>query len=159
MSEFRIKTYDSLQVMNYLLKRAIELKLPLMNTTKAQKLMYCIYGTFLGKFDYRISNETPEAWLHGPVFPRTLRAMNAQGYEKYTLQALVSDVNVYLPIEYRDFFDEILTYFGKFSAYQLSCWSKENGSPWYGASGGGTIFWEQLDDEVICKYFKDHVLS
>ncbi len=159
MSERHVKTYDSLLVINYLIKRATELRLPSMNITKAQKLMYCVYGVLLGKFNYRISNETPETGKHGPVFPRALRSMNALGFAEYRLEAVEFGDDLDLPSDYKALFDDALKLFGKYSAEQLCRWTCEKGSPWSLLSSGGVVLHEQMDDEAILNYFKENVLA
>lgn len=41
------------------------------NMTKLQKLLYIAYGTYLAIKNQRLTNEHPQAWPYGPVFPTT----------------------------------------------------------------------------------------
>jgi len=52
-----------------------------------------------------------------------------------------------------------LTYFGQFSASQLSTWSHQIGSPWYRSSNGGANLREEIDDTSIKCYFRNEVLA
>ena len=74
MTEATFRPLDSLQVMAYIIKRCHEKEITL-NITKLQKLMYCCYGTVLGKFGLRLIDEYPAAWQYGPVFPEALRSV------------------------------------------------------------------------------------
>lgn len=38
--------------------------------TKIHKLLYISYGIFLARENKRLTNEHPQAWPFGPVFPR-----------------------------------------------------------------------------------------
>lgn len=144
--------------MGYIIKRAKELDIHGMNATKAQKLMYCCYGMLLATLDYRISNETPEAWQFGPVFPRTLRAMKEIGFEGYTKKYALN-LGSDLSDEVKSIIDDTLNYFGKYTASQLSIWSHLPNSPWALASDQGKVLYEQMDDQAIKDYFNERVLT
>lgn len=74
MTETKFAPIDSLQVLAYIIRRCEEMNI-FINITKLQKLMYCCYGTILGKFGSRLIDEHPAAWQYGPVFPEALRAI------------------------------------------------------------------------------------
>lgn len=58
------------------------------NVTKLQKLLYCCYGVVLAALDERLTSEHPQAWEHGPVFPRTFNAIKKQKLSSYGIRAI-----------------------------------------------------------------------
>ena len=119
--------------------------------------MYCCYGVLLAKSNYRLCDESPEAWQYGPVFPRTLNRLKAQ-----TPQSFKRDLgaeNMGFNKEIVEDIDNTLRFFGKFSANQLSMWSHTHGSPWARASNDGQDLYGQIDDASIRAYFKDKVIG
>ena len=155
MTETKFTPIDSLQVLAFIINRCEKLGIDI-NITKLQKLMYCCYGTVLGKFGLRLIDEHPSAWQYGPVFPEALRAIQffrIDGF-KGTNTPEAND----LPSEVLSVIDETLANFGKFSAKQLSDWTHIAGSPWYKASDGGIFLYRTLSDEHIKNYFKPNVL-
>lgn len=62
--------YDSVTVANYIIAFANENKF-FINMTKLQKLLYIAYGVYLSVKNERLTNEHPQAWPYGPVFPTT----------------------------------------------------------------------------------------
>lgn len=155
MTEATFRPLDSLQVMAYIIKRCHEKEITL-NITKLQKLMYCCYGTVLGKFGLRLIDEYPAAWQYGPVFPEALRSVQFFHVLAF-LDKETPDVDA-LPESVRKLIDETLDSFGKFTAKQLSDWTHLKGSPWYFASDGGSSLYGRLSDENVSNYFKTNVL-
>lgn len=156
MQEFDFRPIDSLQMLAYIIRRCDALGIHDISITKLQKLMYCCYGTVLGKFGNRLIDEFPAAWQYGPVFPEALRAIQFFRVEGFRGRD-TPDAND-LPLPVRTLIDETLTNFGKFSAKQLSEWTHIKGSPWYRASDGGTSLYYSLSDEDIKNYFRANVL-
>lgn len=154
-NEIVFRPVDSLQMMAYIIKRCDDLGVEL-NITKLQKLMYCCYGTVLGRFDQRLIDEFPAAWQYGPVFPEALRA--AQFFQVSGFRDKDTPEANELPNAVRGVIDQTLVNFGKFSAKQLSDWTHIKGSPWYRASDGGMVLYGRLDDNNIKEYFRAHVL-
>ena len=146
------KAIDSLQVMTYIIQRCDDLKIDL-NITKLQRLMYCCYGVVLAGFGRRLIDEYPVAWIYGPVFPESLRAV-----QYFKINAFRSkrapDVEC-LPKAVRTMIDDALRSYGKFSALQLSQWSTAKGSPWRDARG---LYW-RVPDQSIELYFSQFVDS
>jgi len=42
-------------------------------SSRAQLILYCVYGSWLASHGSRIEMEHPQAWKYGPVFPRAYR--------------------------------------------------------------------------------------
>ena len=146
---------DSLQVTAYIVKRC-DAKGIALNVTKLQKLMFCCYGTVLGKFGLRLIDEYPVAWQYGPVFPEALRSVKF-----FTVPAFLDkgtpDADA-LPKDVRKLIDETLDVFGKFTPLQLSDWTRLKCSPWDLASDGGASLFGRLSDRKVGDYFKVNVL-
>lgn len=69
MSEFESLNLDSIEVANAIRFFAREQNVDL-NMTKIHKLLYISYGVFLARENARLTDEHPQAWPFGPVFPR-----------------------------------------------------------------------------------------
>lgn len=157
MGVYNNRPFDSLLVMAYIIQRCMHLHTPYINTTKLQKLMFCCYGVCLAKYGFRLSDESPEAWQYGPVFPSTLSEL-----QKYTYKSVgrisTKEIDEKMPKEIKSLIDLTLMTFGKFAANQLSNWSHLPGSPWSITSKNGKILREQIKDNLITDYFANYVL-
>lgn len=147
---------DSLQVMAYLIKRCRELGIEV-NATKLQKLMYCCYGVLLAVLNYRLCDESPEAWQYGPVFPRTLRALKNSSADAIVDLFPTNEADQW-PAAIKAAITQTLEFFGKYTANQLSIWSHLKGSPWSRASNEGKDLYGQIDDTTIRAYFSGSVV-
>lgn len=152
-NDFVFRPLDSLQTMAYIIKKCRELKIPY-NITKLQKLMYCCYGVTLATIGTPLCNEQPEAWQYGPVFPDVLKYMQANGIDKTGNKVIDADI----PEEVSKLIVGTITFFGEFTASQLSSWSHRCGSPWYQASAGGVNLKTKISDVAIKDYFAREVL-
>lgn len=146
---------ESLQATAYVVGRCDELCIAL-NITKLQKLLYCCYGTVLGKFGLRLVDEYPVAGPYGPVFPAALRSLQFFGIDAFRGKAAPETEG--LPEAVRSVIDETLENFGKFGAEALSRWTRMAGSPWYRVTKGGSSPYRTLRDEDIRNYFRAYVL-
>ena len=68
-SENRI---DSVQLINAIAYVAGLAGYPL-TQSKAQLILYCLYGSYLGAMEERLPIEHPQVWRYGPVFPRAYK--------------------------------------------------------------------------------------
>lgn len=62
--------YNSVDVAKYIVAECNMRHLGI-NMTKMQKLLYIVYGSYLAVYNKRLTNEHPQAWPFGPVFPTT----------------------------------------------------------------------------------------
>lgn len=124
------------------------------NMTQIMKLMYILYGFMLVSKRCRITKEQPKAWPYGPAFPRVQKHVHLSDPITDREYKVLEKTQPELIQTMKTVYDN----FGKYSAYQLSSWSHENGSPWSKAmirSGGA---WnEPLSDEDIYNYFFNYV--
>lgn len=158
MNRTTLAPFDSLQMMAFLIRRCRQLGIDI-NATKLQKLMYCCYGVCLAILNYRICDESPEAWQYGPVFPRTLWQFKKNSIDFVEATFLKPELETELPEDVKQAIDQTLTHFGKLSATQLSSWSHTPGSPWSRASNDGTSLYGQIDDSTIRTYFASNVVT
>ncbi|MDO5531972.1 Panacea domain-containing protein [Sutterella sp.] len=147
---------DSLQMMAYIIGHCVEKDIAL-NVTKLQKLMYCCYGCVLARFGARLTDEYPEAWQFGPVFPEALRSARFFSLDDFLGKA-TPEVTA-LPADVIALVNDAVDYFGQFKAAQLSDWSQRPNSPWARATHGGKFLYSRLEDSDISSYFRRNVLA
>lgn len=145
--------YNSVDVAKYIVASANELHISI-NITKVQKLLYVAYGVFLAVKGSRLTNEHPQAWPYGPVFPTTRnKLLKVDLYSISKSEAKLAemqddeDLNALMFLVFRDF--------GALSASQLTDWSHGDGTPWQRTMSAENFKWgDQIPDEYIEEYFK-----
>ena len=143
-----VTSFDSNDVMAYILGVCEQNQIP-WNATKAQKLLYCCYGTILAAFGECLTEEVPQAWQYGPVFPRAFN-----GYRKGKIVPGVDNgFSSKCDPRWLPLMQETIKSFGKFTASQLSTWSHKPGSPWARATCNGEELLVQIQKEYIRAYF------
>lgn len=116
--------------------------------TQAQKLLYCCYGIVLAAFDERLTDEHPKAWPGGPLFPRTLSAINRHRLTTDKAEIFIASC----PVDWLKLMDKTIDRFWGYSATALETWSQRKGTPWDKADPLAS-----LDDREIQKYFQQFV--
>lgn len=116
--------------------------------TQAQKLLYCCYGIVLAAFDERLTDEHPKAWPGGPLFPRTLSAINRHRLTTDMAEIFIASC----PVDWLKLMDKTIDRFWGYSATALETWSQRKGTPWDKADPLAS-----LDDREIQKYFQQFV--
>lgn len=120
------------------------------NMTKLQKLLYITYGVYLAVKGERLTNEHPQAWPYGPVFPTTRTKLL-----KCCLDDIINFEDITITDEIKSCVKLVFNSFGSYNASFLSAWSHKLNSPWdktvnqIGFKWGNTI-----PDEYILPYFK-----
>lgn len=148
--------YDSVTVARFIIAKANEKGCPV-NMTKVQKLLYIAYGIFLAVKDERLTDEHPQAWPYGPVFPRTRNKLLKTdfygiGLDDPGLAGISSDDETVSLINL------VFRSFGNWSASQLSEWSHSEGSPWERAVSSDGFKWgDRIPDEYISSFFKSRI--
>lgn len=143
------KVFDSNDVMAYILGVCEDNGIS-WNATKAQKLMYCCYGTVLAAFGEKLTEEAPQAWQYGPVFPRTFNGLKKNRITPGVDHGFSEECNQeWLPI-----IEQTVKAFGNFTASELSTWSHAPGSPWAKATNGGKELLVQIPASFIAEYFE-----
>lgn len=129
------------------------------NMTKLQKLLYIIYGVYLAVKNERLTNEHPQAWPYGPVFPTTRnkllkRDFSAINKDDSELDAISKDVEIQSLVKL------VFDTYGGWTGTSLSIWSHKPNSPWDRAINRYGFKWgDQMSDEDIREYFKSIIIS
>lgn len=151
--------YNSTSIAFYLTARTNE-EGYFTNMTKVQKLLYIVYGIYLVATGKRLTDEHPQAWPYGPVFPETRRVLLDQEFRKIKLgnlqvegiEQIKQDKDLSVVISF------VLKNFGSWPATALSEWSHEDGSPWEQTTNKFRFKWgNEIDDCLIQEYFSDLV--
>jgi uncharacterized phage-associated protein len=147
-----IYEYKSEDVARYIAAYANEHKY-VINMTKIQKLLYIAYGVYLAIKDKRLTNEHPQAWPYGPVFPITRNKLSKEeltdiSFKDPQLQKMSEDVDFSALIKL------VFKVFGSKTAGYLSEWSHMPGSPWDAIVKSEKFKWgDRIDDIFIKEYF------
>lgn len=144
--------YNSVTVASYIVAMANERGLGI-NMTKLQKLLYIAYGTYLALNNRRLTNEHPQAWPYGPVFPTTRNRLLKKDLSKIRISNPDLDV-IKDDKEMIFLINLVLNSFGDKTATTLTVWSHQSGSPWDRVSSQEGFSWgEIIPDEYIQEYF------
>lgn len=144
--------YNSVTVASYIVAMANERGLGI-NMTKLQKLLYIAYGTYLALNNRRLTNEHPQAWPYGPVFPTTRNRLLKKDLSKIRISNQDLDV-IKDDKEMIFLINLVLNSFGDKTATTLTVWSHQSGSPWDRVSSQEGFSWgEIIPDEYIQEYF------
>ena len=121
--------------------------------TKLQKLLYVVYGTYLAMRGERLTDEHPQAWPYGPVFPTTRNKLLNVPFDTITFaDADLSELNT--DETTKQYIEVVFNNFGKFNAATLTTWSHSAGSPWETTTQTKGFKWgDRIDDETIRQYF------
>ena len=144
--------YNSVIVASYIVAMANDKGLSI-NMTKLQKLLYIAYGTYLALMDCRLTNEHPQAWPYGPVFPTTRNKLLKRDLSQIQLSS--SDLDeIKMDKDVKKIVELVLNSFGSKTATTLTVWSHQSGSPWDRVSSQEGFTWgEVIPDEYIQEYF------
>lgn len=152
----KFEPVDSMELAAHLVRECAKQDCSL-NITKLTKLMYCCYGSVLGKYGRQLTDEYPECRQYGPVFPEVLKSLQFFGLEPFrkapapTVEALPAPVLLLV--------NKTAALFGRHSSDELMRWTMLRGSPWYRASDGGAVLYGRLSDEAVAAYFRQEVLA
>lgn len=147
--------YSSVDVAKYIVSMCNKKHFGI-NMTKMQKLLYIIYGTYLAVYNQRLTNEHPQAWPFGPVFPTTRNKLLHRDFFEISLNDIDKEVVDEMSKDKRlnNIIDFIFKEFGKWNATKLTLWSHKDGSPWYLTTQQDYFKWgDEIPDEYIQEYF------
>lgn len=116
--------------------------------SKAQRLLYCCYGTVLGKSNERLTDEHPRAWFYAPVFPKAREAVK----ENALTVAMAREFERLCPEDTLSLVNETIDIFGKYTTKQLTNWASMKGSPYDKADPLCA-----LDDREIALFYKPYI--
>lgn len=146
-------TYNSVTVACYIVALANSKRYGI-NMTKLQKLLYVAYGVYLAVKNERLTNEHPQAWPYGPVFPTTRsrlvkRELDAISLEDPSLREIQENQ------EMTSLMKIVFDTYGLKNASTLSEWSHKPGSPWEQTVNHPSFKWgDTIPDEYIQEYFR-----
>lgn len=148
--------FSSSKVLTYIIKRCY-LKGYHINQAKAQRLLYCSYGSIMALFDMRLTDERPITWEAGPIFPRALfdhmhHQLNFNEHQAPLEQNLSSPALIYV-------INQSVDNFARMSAFELSEFLTAPGTPWFIESEKGANLGVIMSDELIYQYFLQNVVN
>ena len=120
------------------------------NMTKLQKMLYICYGFYLAVTGNRLTNEHPQAWPYGPVFPTTRNK-----FLNVDFSGIYDKGDDTITDRVMSCVDFAFRYFGKYNASALTAWSHKPGSPWEKTTNTPNFHWGNvIPDEYILPYFE-----
>lgn len=123
------------------------------NMTKIQKLLYIAYGIYLAVKDKRLTNEHPQAWPYGPVFPTTRNKLSKEDLCDISFNMLQSS-DISDDSDFKSLINLVFRVYGGWTATYLSDWSHKSGSPWDATTKTGGFKWgDRIPDQLIKDYF------
>lgn len=149
--------YNSVTVATYIVAYANKHHFGI-NMTKLQKLLYIAYGVYMAVKNERLTNEHPQAWPYGPVFPTTRNRLLKRDFN--TVQTEDSELNeINNDMEIRSLMNLVFGTYGGWTGTSLSIWSHKPNSPWDRAVNRTGFKWgDQMSDEDIREYFKSIIV-
>lgn len=125
------------------------------NMTKLQKLLYICYGVYLAVKGERLTNEHPQAWPYGPVFPTTrnrLLQLSLDEIKDGSDPSITDDIKACVKL--------VFDSFGAHTASYLSSWSHQVNSPWDTTVKTEGFRWGmEISDQYILPYFKNLLIA
>jgi len=140
-----METLTSLDYAKLIQFSAAKLYRVLLNKTQINKILFYAYGQYLAKTgELLFTDDSPKAWPYGPVFPIVNKKIDTEevvtGFSDDKIAAYKSNETAYHIVV------NAVKKLHDVSAYKLTQWSHQKGSPWY-----VTLFGEgdeQPDKEV-----------
>lgn len=148
--------FSSSKVLTFIIKRCY-LKGYHINQAKAQRLLYCSYGSIMALFDMRLTDERPITWEAGPIFPRALfdhmhHQLNFTEQQTPLEQNLCPPAILYV-------INLTVDNFSRMGAEELNRFLTAPGTPWYIESNNGENLGTIMGDELIHQYFLQNVVN
>lgn len=151
--------YNSVDVAKYIIAQCNKAHFGI-NMTKMQKLLYIVYGVYLAIYNQRLTNEHPQAWPFGPVFPTTRNKLLHKDFFEISMKDIKEESFKELSHDnnLNQVVDLVLQEFGKWNATQLTKWSHKKGTPWDLTSKQFNFRWgDEIPDIYIQEYF-NHII-
>lgn len=133
----------------YLIAKAHE-KGDVITNKKLQKLLYFVNAWYLAYFDKPITDEEPQAWRMGPVYPTSYHTFKSFAYNPITMDDKYKDkepekfitsllAQLDLKEDQVELLNAVLLKYGSLSAYQLEVLTHQD-EPWLTAREGLSEF-------------------
>lgn len=148
--------HEPIAIANEVLKIAEQRGIPI-TIMKLIKLVYFAHGWTLALLNRPLTDEPPEAWQHGPVYPSIYRAFRGSGWSNIKETAK----NPFTGAEYRADLDtaersilgQVVDKYGKFHAFELSGATHEAGTPWDEVYNGDGRSSDVIPNRLIKEHF------
>lgn len=121
------------------------------------KLVYIAHGWSLGLLNAPLVNEEPEAWQHGPVFPRIYREFRRYGSQPITANAsepFGAVPTAALSPDQKAIIQSVVMNYGDFHAFALSRITHESGTPWSQVYRDGLGSSAEISNAIIAEHYK-----
>lgn len=142
------KEYDSVSLARFMIAYGNENGFE-MNMTKLQKLLYIAYGVYLAVKNERLTNEHPQAWPYGPVFPTTRNKLLHVSFDSLSMEHEKKPSD-----EICSLVRLVFNSYGEWTASELSAWSHKENSPWFYTVNLPNFKWgNRIPDEFIMVFF------
>lgn len=151
----RTYKYRSVDVAKYMLVRASQEGIA-MNMTKLQKLLYAAYGICLSVEKERLTDEVPEVWPYGPVFPGVRTKLLHVNFDQPRFSLDDRELgDIARDEDMKSLIGLVFRTFGDWTAGQLTVWSHAEDSPWEKTRSHTPRFkWgKPMNDDYIAYYF------
>ena len=148
--------FSSSKVLTYIIKRCY-LKGYHINQAKAQRLLYCSYGSVMALFEMRLTDERPITWEAGPIFPRALfdhmhHQLNFSDPQNPLEHNLCPPAILYV-------INQTIDNFARMPSDQLTDFLTAPGTPWFIESQQGENLGVIMGDQLIHDYFLQNVVN
>lgn len=132
-----------------------------LNRTQINKILFFVYGTYLARSEEGaplFEDDTPKAWPYGPVFPRVNKRIVPENIpmgfpSEKTAEFRKNELAL-------NIVKEAVQKMHGISAYKLTEWSHQEGSPWYKTvfqdKENQSVWNTRIEDNLIKDYFKQH---
>jgi uncharacterized phage-associated protein len=151
----------SLAVANFFVEQSIQTGIEL-TPMKLIKIVYIAHGWSLAMRKAPLIDEGVEAWKYGPVVRSVYDKFKHYRDSQITQMAQISDgVNLFSPqvhdMEIRNFLQSVWSTYSKFSGWQLSFITHEDGTPWsetWEKNGGGDRSGAVIPNDLLAEYYE-----
>lgn len=132
--ESQVRSHDARAIANVMLDRASERQMPL-TLMQLLKLLYFAHGWSLAFHERPLIFNAPQAWQHGPVYPRVYKELSGIGSDVIRKRIVERGTgNVLYPDHLSDgqsqLIDDVLQSYGDRHAFRLSNITHQSGTPW-----------------------------
>jgi uncharacterized phage-associated protein len=121
------------------------------------KLVYIAHGWSLALLDAPLTNQEPEAWQHGPVYPSIYREFRRFGSQPILSKAngpFGMSLDADLAEQQRSVIQSVVQNYGDMHAFALSRITHEADTPWSKVYKDGIGSSDQIPDAMIADHYK-----
>lgn len=119
---------------------------------KLMKLVYIAHGWYLAIKGEPLFSERIEAWKYGPVIPDLYHDTKQFGRNPIPPQIIDDGFVNGVDDETKEFIDDVLSRYGDYSAFDLSSFTHQSGTPWDTVYHNGS--WDSfIPDSLIQSHY------